>query len=209
MKAERLLALTDGVVAVIITIMVLELKPPEGTNLYSLLSIAPTFLSFALSFIYVAIYWNNHHHFFTLVPRVSGLVMWANLNLLFWLALIPFTTAWMDEHPLAAVPIALYGVSLLAAAFSWWMMQTVIVRLQGPASPLRAALGRDLKGRLTPLLYLAGIGLAFVAPILSYALYAAVAAIWLIPDPRIEAVLGASATTSSREAGLTETVEKP
>ena len=135
--SERLLALTDGVVAVVITIMVLELKPPHGAGLADLVALWPTFLSFALSFVYVAIYWNNHHHFFRLVPRVDGAVMWANLNLLFWLSLIPFTTAWMDEHQRAAAPVALYGASLLAAALSWALMQAAIVRLQGSGSPLR------------------------------------------------------------------------
>lgn len=189
MGSERLLALTDGVVAVIITVMVLELKPPHGADLASLASLWPTFLSFALSFIYVAIYWNNHHHFFKLVARVDGAVMWANLNLLFWLSLIPFTTAWMDEHQLAAWPVVVYGASLLAPALSWAVMQAVIVRLQGSGSPLRRALGADHKGRLTPLLYLAAMGLAFVVPAASYAIYAAVAALWLVPDRRIEAAL--------------------
>ena len=189
MSSDRLLALTDGVVAVIITIMVLELKPPHGADLASLAALWPTFLSFALSFVYVAIYWNNHHHFFNLVPQVDGAVMWSNLNLLFWLSLIPFTTAWMDEHQLAAWPIAVYGASLLAPALSWALMQAVIVRLQGPDSPLRRALGADRKGRLTPVLYLSAMGLAFVVPIASYAIYAGVAVLWLVPDRRIEAAL--------------------
>jgi len=189
MGSERLIALTDGVVAVIITIMVLELKPPHNADLGSLAELWPTFLSFALSFVYVAIYWNNHHHFFKLVPHVNGAVMWANLNLLFWLSLIPFTTAWMDEHNLSAIPVALYGASLLCSALSWYVMQTTIVRLQGPDSSLRRALGRDLKGKLSPLLYLSGIALAFIAPLASYAVYAAMAVAWLIPDRRVEAVL--------------------
>ena len=187
--SERLIALTDGVVAVIITIMVLELKPPHGADLASLAELGPTFLSFALSFVYVAIYWNNHHHFFQLVPRVSGAVMWANLNLLFWLSLIPFTTAWMDEHAGDPVPIALYGASLLLCALSWFVMQAVIVRTQGPTSALRRAIGRDLKGKLSPVIYLTGMGLAFVAPALAYACYASLAIWWLVPDRRIEATL--------------------
>ncbi len=186
MGSERLTALTDGVIAVIITIMVLELKPPHGTDLASLTELWPTFFSFALSFVYVAIYWNNHHHFFKLVKRVDGAVMWANLNLLFWLSLIPFTTAWMDEHNLAAVPIALYGGSLICSALSWYLLQLAILKFQGADSPLRRALGRDVKGKLTPLLYLLGIILAFIAPLASYALYAVVAALWLIPDRRVE-----------------------
>lgn len=189
MGSERLMALTDGVVAVIITIMVLELKPPHEANLGSLVGLWPTFLSFALSFIYVAIYWNNHHHFFKLVPHVSGAVMWANFNLLFWLALIPFTTAWMDEHNQAPIPVALYGATLLLCAVSWYVLQATIVRMQGPGSPLREALGRDLKGKLSPIAYLAGMALAFVAPLLSYAIYAALAVAWLIPDRRMEASL--------------------
>ena len=189
MGPERLTALTDGVVAVIITIMVLELKPPHGADLASLAGLWPTFLSFALSFVYVAIYWNNHHHFFKLVPRVSGAVMWANLNLLFWLSLIPFTTAWMDEHDSSPIPVALYGASLLCAALSWFVMQSTIVGLQGAQSPLRLALGRDLKGKLSPLLYLVGMALAFVTPIAAYAIYAGLAALWLVPDRRVEAAL--------------------
>ena len=188
--SERLIALTDGVVAVIITIMVLELKPPHGADLASLTQLAPTFLSFVLSFVYVAIYWNNHHHFFRLVPHVGGAVMWANLNLLFWLSLIPFATAWMDEHGGAPVPIAVYGATLLLCAVSWRVMQNVIVRAQGPDSPLQAAIRHDLKGWASIGVYLAAIVLAFLAPpLLSYACYAGVAAWWLIPDRRVEAAL--------------------
>jgi uncharacterized membrane protein len=189
MGSERLVALTDGVIAVIITIMVLELHPPHGDDLASLRSLWPTFLSFVLSFVYVAIYWNNHHHFFRLAPRVDGAVMWANLHLLFWLSLIPFATAWMNEHNLAPLPVALYGAVLLCCALAWWFMQAAIVRLQGRDSELRRALGGDLKGRLTPLAYLVGIVLASVAPLFSYILYAAVAAVWLVPDRRIESAL--------------------
>ena len=162
--SERLIALTDGVIAVIITIMVLELKPPHGADIASLRELGPTFLSFALSFVYVAIYWNNHHHFFRLVPHVSASVMWANLNLLFWLSLIPFATAWMDEHGGAAVPVAVYGAVLLLCALSWRIMQAAIVRAQGPTSPLRAAISRDAKGSGSVLIYAAAIALAFVQP---------------------------------------------
>ena len=184
--SERLIALTDGVVAVIITIMVLELKPPHGTDLASLRELGPTFLSYALSFVYVAIYWNNHHHFFRLVPHVTGSIMWANLNLLFWLSLIPFATAWMDEHAGAGVPVAVYGSVLLLCAASWSVMQSVIVRAQGSASPLRAAIRNDVKGRASIVIYLVAILLAFVAPILAYACYAVAAAWWLVPDRRVE-----------------------
>ena len=189
MGSERLTALTDGVVAVIITIMVLELKPPHGADLASLGGLWPTFLSFALSFVYVAIYWNNHHHFFKLVPRVNGAVMWANLNLLFWLSLIPFTTAWMDEHNLSPVPVAVYGGSLLLCALSWYLLQAAIVQMQGAGSPFHRALGHDLKGKLSPLLYLTGMALAFATPLAAYAVYAGMAALWLIPDRRMEAAL--------------------
>ena len=183
------MALTDGVVAVILTIMVLELKPPHGTDLASLAELWPTFLSFVLSFVYIAIHWNNHHHFFRLVPHVSAAVMWGNFNLLFWLSLIPFTTAWTDEHGGAAVPVALYGAVLLACAASWYALQVAIRRSQGPDSPLHRALGRDLKGRLSPLGYLIGMGLAVVAPVLSYAIYADLALAWFVPDRRVETSL--------------------
>ena len=189
--SERLIALTDGVVAVVITIMVLELKPPHGADLASLAELGPTFLSFVLSFVYVAIYWNNHHHFFRLVPHVGGSIMWSNLNLLFWLSLIPFATAWMDEHGGAPVPIALYGVTLLLCAVSWRIMQAAIVRAQGAGSPLRAALRRDLKGQASIAIYLVAIALAFVAPIFAYACYAGVAAWWLVPDRRVAVALPA------------------
>jgi uncharacterized membrane protein len=187
--SERLVALTDGVVAVILTIMVLELKPPHGADLASLRELGPTFLSFALSFIYVAIYWNNHHHFFRLVPHVGGSIMWANLNLLFWLSLIPFSTAWMDEHGGAALPVAIYGAVLLLCAVSWRVMQMAILHKQGLDSPLRAAIHGDLKGSASVVIYAAAITLAFVTPILAYVCYAAVAAWWLVPDRRVEKVL--------------------
>ena len=193
LSSERLRAFTDGVVAVIITVMVLEMKPPHGVEWRDLGEVAPVFLSYGLSFIYVAIYWNNHHHFFQLVPRVSSAVMWTNLNLLFWLSLVPFTTAWAGEHPLTVAPTALYGLSLVACAWSWWRMQATIIRSQGPGSPLRAAIGRDLKGKLSPVLYLAGIALAFIAPAAAYIAYLAVALIWLVPDRRVEAAIAAGA----------------
>ena len=187
--SERLMALTDGVVAVIITIMVLELKPPHHADVAALAALWPTFLSFALSFTYVAIYWNNHHHFFRLVPHVSAGVLWANFNLLFWLSLIPFATAWMDEQAGAPLPVALYGLVLLLCALSWYALQAAIIRAQGSASRLSQALGRDWKGKLSPLGYLAGMLLAFVLPALSLAIYAALAIVWLVPDRRMEANL--------------------
>ena len=185
MTSERLLAFTDGVIAVIITIMVLEMKPPAGADLASLARLWPVFLAYALSFTYVAIYWNNHHHFFKLAPEMDGAVMWANLSLLFCLSLVPFATAWMGAHPFAAWPTAAYGVSLLASAIAFFVMQGAIIRLQGPDSPLKAAIGGDLKGRASPFLYLAGVALAFVLPALADILFAAVAVMWLIPDRRV------------------------
>lgn len=189
MTSERLRALTDGVIAVIITVMVLEMKPPHGAGWNDLREVGPVFLSYVLSFVYVAIYWNNHHHFFQLVPKVSGGVLWANLSLLFWLSLVPFTTAWAGEHPLTVAPTALYGASLLACASAWGMMQTVIIRSQGSASPLKRAIGSDWKSRLSPAIYLLGIALAFAAPLGAYACYLAVALLWLILDRRVEAAL--------------------
>ena len=186
MDKHRLLAMTDGVVAIIITIMVLELKAPEGAGYEALHELWPVFLTYALSFIYVAIYWNNHHHYFHLVQKVNGAVMWANFHLLFWLSLIPFATAWMGEHDFAPVPTALYGVSLFMPAVAWLIMQRVIIRAQGEGSPLQAFLGRDIKGTLSPLLYFCGIVLSFVTPLAALGCYLLVAAMWLIPDRRIE-----------------------
>ena len=186
LEKNRLLAMTDGVAAVIITIMVLEMKAPEGASFEALHELGPIFFGYVLSFIYVAIYWNNHHHYFHLVQRVNGAVMWANFHLLFWLSLIPFSTAWMGEHPLAPVPTALYGVSLFMPALAWLIMQRVIIRSQGEHSPLRAFLGRDLKGRISPLLYISGIALSFMAPWAALVCYGVVTCIWLVPDRRIE-----------------------
>jgi uncharacterized membrane protein len=166
--------------------MVLEMKVPHSTDISALIALYPVFLSYALSFVYVAIYWNNHHHFFHLVPRVSGRILWANLHLLFWLSLIPFATAWMGENTMAALPAALYGFGLFACAIAWDLMQGAIIHVQGAGSPLKQALGRDLKGKLSPLFYLAGMVLAFVSPIISILIYAAVALFWLVPDRRVE-----------------------
>nr|WP_272886996.1 TMEM175 family protein [Phenylobacterium aquaticum] len=180
-------AFTDGVLAIIVTIMVLELRPPHGVELSNLAELLPVFMSYVLSFLYVAIYWNNHHHFFHLVPVVNGAVLWANMHLLFWLSLVPFTTAWMGENHFAPVPTAVYGLSLLAPAVAWVIMQRTIINAQGPDSALRRALGRDLKGALSPFLYLAGVGLSFVNTAVAGLLYLAVALMWLIPDRRVEA----------------------
>lgn len=186
MDKDRLVAFSDGVIAVIITIMVLELKAPHDGSFGALRDSAPTFLSYVLSFVYVAIYWNNHHHFFHLVPRVNGALLWANLHLLFWLSLVPFTTNWLGEHPSAPAPTAVYGVSLLMPAVAWYVMQAVIVRTLGGTSALAQALGRDVKGKISPALYLAGIAAAFVDTRISDAIYVLVALMWLVPDRRME-----------------------
>lgn len=189
MTKGRLEAFSDGVLAVIITIMVLELKAPHATDISALTQTIPVFLSYVLSFIYVAIYWSNHHHFFHLVHRVNGAVLWANLHLLFWLSLVPFTTSWMGENFTAAVPTAVYGASLLMAALGWSVMQTVIVRAQGRDSALARALGADLKSKISPLLYIAGILSAFFHALIADAIYVLVALMWLVPDKRIERML--------------------
>jgi uncharacterized membrane protein len=169
--------------------MVLDMRAPDGADFAALRGIWPVFLSYVLSFVYLAIYWNNHHHFYRLTPHVTGAIMWANLHLLFWLSLIPFATGWAGEHPLSAAPTATYGIVLLACALAWTIMQRVIVAAQGEDSPLSRALGRDLKGKLSAVIYLAGIGLAFVEPLVSYLLYAGTAAMWMTPDKRVEATL--------------------
>jgi len=169
---------------------VLELAPPRGANLHALAAVLGPFSIYALSFVYIAIYWNNHHHFFQLVRKVNGAILWANLNLLFWLSLIPFATAWMGANLFVAVPTALYGVALLLPALSWNVMQIAIIRAQGADSPLARAIGADLKGKTTAFLYFVGIGVSFMQPPVADALYAGVALIWLVPDKRVEALLG-------------------
>jgi uncharacterized membrane protein len=189
MNRGRLEAFSDGVLAIIITIMVLELKVPAGDTLADLAPMRSSFLAYVLSFVYVGIYWNNHHHLVHTVKQVSGPIMWANLHLLFWLSLFPVVTAWAGNNPQAAWPAAIYGVVLLAAAIGYLILQRTIIRHGGGA--LARMIGSDLKGRLSPLLYLSGIGLAFVRPWVSELLYALVAAIWLVPDRRIERALAA------------------
>jgi uncharacterized membrane protein len=186
MSKGRLEAFSDGVIAILITIMVLELRPPHGADLGSLREVVPSFLSYVLSFVYLGIYWNNHHHMLYATDRVNGAVLWANLHLLFWLSLVPFGTAWVGQNHRAAVPTALYGVLLTCAALSYTILQATIIRHQGPGSKLAAAVGRDRKGKLSLLMYVAAIPLAFVDPVISEVLYAIVAAIWLVPDRRIE-----------------------
>ena len=190
MPTSRLEAFSDGVLAIIITIMVLELKVPEGPHLSDLGDSATGFLTYLLSFVYVGIYWNNHHHMFHVVDRVDGTVLWANLHLLFWLSLYPFTTAWMDDTDLARTPLVVYGVNLLAAAVAYYVLQLSIFRTAGGAV-LREALGRDLKGKTSPAIYIAGILLAFVSTWLSVACFVAVAVMWLVPDRRVERFLAA------------------
>ena len=186
MKTTRLEAFSDGVLAIIITIMVLELKVPHAVELTALKPVLPILLSYVLSFIYIGIYWNNHHHLFQATEQVSGGILWANLHLLFWLSLFPFTTAWMGENHLAAIPTAIYGFVLLMAAIAYYVLQRTIIAKEGRESLLAQAVGRDWKGKLSPLLYLAAIPLAFVSPWIAGGLYVFAALLWLIPDPRIE-----------------------
>ncbi|MDQ6717634.1 MAG: TMEM175 family protein [Gemmatimonadota bacterium] len=186
MRKDRLEAFTDGVLAILITIMVLELRIPHGIDLSVLTPMLPVFLTYLLSFVYLGIYWNNHHHMFTLTETVNGAVLWANLHLLFWLSLVPFATGWMGENHFAPIPTALYGVVLFFAGVAYFVLQRLIIRQQGENSPLRKAIGRDLKGKLSPVIYAVAIGLAFVHQLFADALYVVVALMWLVPDSRIE-----------------------
>ena len=189
MTTARLEAFTDAVIAIVITILVLELRVPHEPELAALSDVVPVFLTYVLSFVYLGIYWNNHHHMMVLTERVNGKILWANLHLLFWLSLVPFTTAWMGETDFAALPTAVYGADLLLAAIAYFILQTAIIAEEGPDSRLRAALGRDLKGKISPLLYFAAIPLAFVSPWIALAVYVFVALIWLVPDRRIESAV--------------------
>jgi uncharacterized membrane protein len=182
-------AFSDGVVAIIITIMVLEMKVPQGTDFAALKPVLPVFLSYVLSFIYVGIYWNNHHHMLHATRHVTGGVLWANLHLLFWLSLFPFATGWMGENHLDALPTAAYGCVLLMAAIAYWILQRSIIMMQGPKSVLAAAVGSDWKGKLSPVLYASAIPLAFLNPFISNGIFVLVALIWFIPDRRIERVV--------------------
>ncbi|HEY3666981.1 MAG TPA: TMEM175 family protein [Polyangiaceae bacterium] len=189
MPTGRLEAFSDGVIAILITIMVLELKVPHGADLAALSEVLPVLCGYVLSFIFIGIYWNNHHHMLHTLERVSGGILWANLHLLFWLSLVPFATAWVGESHSAALPTASYGVVLFAAGVAYLILQTAIVHKQGEGSKLRRLVGRDLKGKVSAVLYLLAIGLAFVNVRVAQAIYAGVAALWLIPDRRIEARL--------------------
>jgi len=190
MSKSRMEAFSDGVIAVIITILVLELKVPHGEGIDALAPVLPVFLSYVLSFIYVGIYWNNHHHMLHATRRVSGPVLWANLHLLFWLSLVPFTTAWMGENHFSAAPSALYGFVLLMAAIAYWMLQQRIIASEGADSFLRKAIGSDWKGKLSPVLYAIAIPMSFWSHWVAQAIYVFVALIWLIPDRRIESAVG-------------------
>ena len=189
MGKDRLAAFSDGVIAILITIMVLELKVPHRADWAALVEVAPVFLSYVLSFVYLAIYWNNHHHLLHTVARVDGLMLWANSHLLFWLSLVPFATGWMGENSFAPAPTAVYGVALLMPAIAYYLLQKAIMRKQGAHSLLARALGRDVKGKISPFLYATGIALAFFSPWLSLAIYVLVAVMWLVPDRRIEKAL--------------------
>ena len=189
MRTGRLEAFSDGVIAIIITIMVLEMKVPHGDTLGDLLPVLPVFLSYVLSFVYVGIYWNNHHHMLHATTAVTGAMLWANLHLLFWLSLFPFATGWMGENHFTAVPTALYGVVLLMAAIAYYLLEQAIIRAQGPDSILKKAVGRDWKGKLSPVLYILAIVSTRLSPWIAEAIYVAAALIWLIPDRRIERVL--------------------
>jgi TMEM175 potassium channel family protein len=190
MGKDRLAAFSDGVIAIIITIMVLELKVPPRADWSALVDIAPSLVSYILSFVFLAIYWNNHHHLLHTVTRVDGLILWANSHLLFWLSLTPAATAWMGANFLAPVPTAVYGVILLMPAIAYYLLQRAIMRKQGVQSVLAKAIGGDVKGKLSMALYIAGAAAAFVSPPISIMIYVLVAVMWLIPDRRIEDVFG-------------------
>ncbi len=186
MDTARLEAFSDGVIAILITIMVLELKVPHGADLEALHTLAPVLTAYVLSFIYLGIYWNNHHHLFQATGHINGTILWANLHLLFWLSLVPFVTNWMGEHYQESLPTAIYGVILFAAGTAYYILQNLIVREQGKNSTIKTALGKDFKGKISPLIYIAAIFLAFVNSYIADALYVLVALIWLVPDRRIE-----------------------
>ena len=200
MTTGRMEAFSDGVIAILITIMVLELPVPHETTWNALSDALPVLLSYVLSFVYLGIYWNNHHHMLQATHRVTGGILWANLHLLFWLSLIPFTTAWLGENHFAATPAAAYGIVLLASAVAYFVLERAIIRDQGTQSLVAAAVGRDVKGKLSPVVYALGIALSFVDQWLSIALYAAMAAVWLVPDRRIERTVGTRSAPAAEPA---------
>jgi uncharacterized membrane protein len=189
MRKGRLEAFSDGVIAIIITIMVLELKIPHGADWESLRPVIPVFLTYVLSFVYLGIYWNNHHHMLYVTDQINGKILWANMHLLFWLSLIPFVTGWMGENHFAPLPTAVYGAVLLAASIAYYILQGLIIAHQGPNSKIKAAIGKDIKGKLSPLIYVLAILMAFVQQWISDGLFVLVALMWLIPDRRIESKL--------------------
>ncbi len=203
MTKNRLEAFSDGVLAIIITIMVLELKVPHGEEMQALLPLWPRFLSYVLSFLYLGIYWNNHHHMLHATERINGSILWANLHLLFWLSLIPFVTGWMGENHFAKVPTGLYGGVLLLAAIAYWMLQQAIIREQGRDSMLARAIGKDWKGKVSPALYIVAIVSSLLNPAISGSIYLLVALIWLIPDRRIEREI------KKTEQGAATNADKP
>jgi TMEM175 potassium channel family protein len=187
MSTGRLEAFSDGVLAIVITVMVLELNPPDGDTIHSLIHASGlSLITYLLSFVYIGIYWNNHHHMFQIVRHVDGSVLWANLHLLFWLSLYPFTTSWLDESHVALTPTVVYGVNLLGAAVAYYLLQLRMLRIPGTGERLREVLGRDLKGKLSPVIYVIGILLAFIEPWLGLIPFVIVALMWLVPDPRVE-----------------------
>jgi uncharacterized membrane protein len=190
MSRGRLEAFSDGVIAILITIMVLDLKVPHGTDWEALRPVLPVFLTYVLSYVFLGIYWSNHHHMLHMVDHVNGAILWANLHLLFWLSLVPFVTGWMGENHFAALPTAIYGADLLAAAIAYKLLQNAIIAHQGPGSRLAEAVGHDKKGLISPVLYALAIPLAFVNQWVSDAIYVLIALIWLVPDRRIESKLG-------------------
>ncbi len=196
MTTNRLEAFSDAVIAIVMTIMVLELKVPEGDSVEALRPLAGVFLSYLLSFVYLGIYWNNHHHLFQATKQVTGGVLWANLHLLFWLSLFPFTTGWMGENHVAHLPTAIYGLNQLLAAVAYFILQTAIIAEEGPRSTLAKATGTNVKGKLSPAIYAAAIPIAFVAPWVSVAAYVSVALMWLVPDRRVEREVASSAGSS-------------
>jgi uncharacterized membrane protein len=200
MSKGRLETISDAVIAILITIMVLQLRTPAGSSWHALREDVPVLLAYVLSFVNLAIYWNNHHHLIAAIHQVNGAALWANLHLLFWLSLIPFTTAWMSASHFRSAPTAAYGIVLLAAAIAYAVLQAVLLRVEGRQSLLAAAIGRDLKGRASPLLFCVGIGLSFISPWLGLAVYVVVALIWLVPDPRVERRLTAAPDRTGDQA---------
>jgi uncharacterized membrane protein len=193
MSRGRLEAFSDGVLAIVITIMVLELVPPHGSSLEILVPLWPKFLAYVMSFAYIGIYWNNHHHLLHTTHAVTGRVLWANLHLLFWLSLVPFTTAWMGENEFAPIPVAVYGASLITPAIAFSLLVLAILRVPGQSPALAEALGRNMKGKVSIALYAAGVPIALLAPLVAVALFIGVALLWIVPDPRFERVVVAEA----------------